>query len=70
MSSGALVQSSSVPVVLVCVVLVVTRSSDSVPASSRLEAGLGLRVVDVDGVCCKPIGWCGVVAILWHSLQA
>jgi hypothetical protein len=66
-----LVQVSLVPVVLVYVVLVVTRSSGSVPAShySYLEAGLGVHVVDVDGVCCKLKGWCNVVAILWHSLQ-
>jgi hypothetical protein len=53
------------------VVVVVMRSSDSVPASlSWLEAELGVRVIDVVGVCCKPKGWCGVVANLWHSLQA
>jgi hypothetical protein len=66
MSSGALIQVSSVPIVRMCVVLVVMRSSDSVPAShhSWLEAGLGVRVVDVEGVCCKPKGWCDVVANL------
>jgi hypothetical protein len=34
-----------------------------------LEVGLGVLIVGVAGVCCEPKDWCGVVAILWHSLQ-
>jgi hypothetical protein len=39
-----------------------------VPAFSRLEVGSGVLVVGVVGVCCKPKGWCGTVAILWRFL--
>jgi hypothetical protein len=31
-----------------------------------LEVGLGVLVIGVEGVCCKPKGWFGIVAILWH----
>jgi hypothetical protein len=67
MSSGALVWATSVSVVVLYAALVVTRSRGF--ARHPRGVGLGVLVVGVEGVCCKPKGWCGVVAIRWHSLQ-
>jgi hypothetical protein len=61
MSSGALVRATSVSVVVLCAVLVVTRSRGFSLHPRGVE--LGVLAVGVEGVCCKPKGWCGVVAI-------
>jgi hypothetical protein len=67
MSSGALVRATSVSGVVLYAVLVVTWSRGF--ARHPRGVGLGVLAVSVEGVCCKPKGWCGVVAIRWHSLQ-